>query len=217
MLRWARIVYIRIRISVLDIQRYLSLLGVSGVVIYQDDVQDDGFYLIAESPRFLSAEGWPLIDFTRYGAGTGDEFRSSGGFFTCTTSLGLLPEERQHAEAALAARLRDLYGSEAHSPVTLGVDWLSGSASLRLSPALHLSGRPSLTGENSCVFQHALTKAEADDLDGRWRDGEGGLEVVYEMKARARDWPGGAEMVFRGRLPLSAELHRRCVRRVSVE
>lgn len=188
---------------------------VSGVTIYRDDELDCGFYMLAGAPHILRVDGAPQMSLVIHGSGDGKAFKAAGGFFNCTTSLGVPHEIHQTAEETLRRNLTDQAGEETANLRWLQPDWRSGYAEVVLPTGMRLKSQPSLMGDNDCVFHGAISAVEAVELDERWRRGDGELSVSYELMASVRGAPQGVKFAFQGRVALSSKAYAVCVRRIA--
>jgi len=144
-----------------------------GIVIFPDQADGTRFYAFPLQPRVARDEsGEPLINLMVYGRKVDGRLSVSGGQFTITVDLELLPRERAGLESQLQANV-------------VHPDWSQGEVTVKLLPDLSVSGTPSMMGANQCTLMASLSAAQAEQLQKAWSNGLRDASIRYQVTMRA--------------------------------
>jgi hypothetical protein len=176
----------------LDPNSRFSLPELRDLVIYSDDSVPNAFYCTPAQPRVaLDTSGKPQISLVVYGSHEGSEFKARGGLVNLTVDLSLTPSEQQALVRALSRRVPEGSGNVQ----LLSPEWVDGEVEVKLLPDLEFKAKPSLTGPNTCSFQHKVGAGQVKDLQAAWRDGLPKSSIRYKGTVRAGP-PAGARTEF---------------------
>lgn len=172
-----------------DPAQQFTLAGIPQVSVYPDTGDPARFAVVPTVPRIARDEaGAPLVSLLIYRRrGADGQMHPIGGQFLLTTTLALVPGERDALRDALRERLRPV-APDARAPPEpelLAPDWVRGQVAVQLTTTLALAGTPSLMGANECAMSLNLDADGARDLQRAWHDGLRGATVRYDVEIRA--------------------------------
>jgi len=205
----------------IDLGNIAQIESLPGVLLAPDDRDPRGFYVFPRSPRIaLTDDGKQQVSLSILGRREGTDFRADRGLFTCTTSLALADEELERVVAELRRWIAERSGvalEDAPRPLLMSAHWHDARVALAVTDALTLTSRPSMFGENQCVFMHNATAAEAVSLQEAWTEGLPGASITYELELRPAGTGADRDaLTLSGPLKLSEEARSGAIRTVDL-
>jgi hypothetical protein len=156
----------------LDPDSRVAVPGLPQVAVYRDDREASRFYAFAAQPRIaVDDAGRPQLSVFLYRRGR--DKPPEGGQVSLTVTLALTEPEQAAVVAAIGAlprrpgpepdRERAPGGPPAafSEPTIVPPEWLSGEVTVRLAEGIVMQGRPTLSGDNSCLLMAPLDAAGA--------------------------------------------------------
>lgn len=148
------------------------LAEVPAVDVYPDVDTPGRFYVVPTSPRVArEPDGRPQISLLLYGR----RGVRAGGQLSVTVDLALSAAERK----SLIQVLSRLVLPQGSTVTVLQPDWVGGEVEVRITPALHARGRPSLDAVNRASLTLPFGAGTVPAVRAAWNDGLPEATITY--------------------------------------